>query len=159
MTAATVAAGLLMLVGLVGIVIPVLPGLFLIWGGVLIWALETQGGAWWTFGIATALLAAGLLLEYALPGRRMRRAGVRTSTLVVGVLVAIVAAFLIPVVGFLLGFPVGIYLVERSRKGTHEQAWAATKHALRAVGLNLLIELVTGLLIIATWLVSVLWLV
>lgn len=159
MTAATVAAGLLMLVGLVGIVIPVLPGLFLIWGGVLVWALETQGGAWWTFGIATALLAAGLLLEYALPGRRMRRAGVRTSTLVVGVLVAIVAAFLIPVVGFLLGFPVGIYLVERSRKGTHEQAWAATKHALRAVGLNLLIELVTGLLIIATWLVSVLWLV
>jgi uncharacterized protein YqgC (DUF456 family) len=159
MTAATVAAGLLMLVGLVGIVIPVLPGLFLIWGGVLIWALETQGGAWWTFGIATALLAAGLLLEYALPGRRMRRAGVRTSTLVVGVLVAIVAAFLIPVVGFLLGFPVGIYLVERSRKGSHEQAWAATKHALRAVGLNLLIELVTGLLIIATWLVSVLWLV
>jgi len=159
MTAATVAAGLLMLVGLVGIVIPVLPGLFLIWGGVLVWALETQDGAWWTFGIATVLLAAGLLLEYALPGRRMRRAGVRTSTLVVGVLVAIVAAFLIPVVGFLIGFPVGIYLVERSRRGTHEQAWAAMKHALRAVGLNILIELVTGVLIIATWLASVLWFV
>lgn len=159
MTAATIAAGLLMLVGLVGIVIPVLPGLLLIWGGVLIWALETQDSAWWTFGIATVVLAAGLLLEYALPGRRMRRAGVRTSTLVVGVLVAIVAAFVIPVVGALAGFPLGIYLVERSRRGTHEQAWAATRHALRAVGLNILIELVTGLLIIAIWLASVIWFV
>jgi uncharacterized protein len=159
MTAATIVAGLLMLVGLIGIVIPVLPGLPLIWAGVLLWALETQDSAWWTFGICTVVLAAGILLQYALPGKRMRAAGVRTSTLVVGVLVAIVAAFVIPVVGALAGFPLGIYLVELSRRGGHPQAWAATKQALRAVGYNILIELMAGLLIIAIWLASVLWLV
>lgn len=157
MTVIAVVAGLVMLVGLIGIVIPVLPGLFLVWAGILLWTIETQGGAWWVFGIATALTAACLILEYTIPGKRMRKAGVRTSTLLAGLAVAVVGFFAIPVVGALIGFPLGIYLVERVRRGGHAQAWSATKHALKAVGLNILIELATALLIIGTWLVSVIW--
>jgi uncharacterized protein YqgC (DUF456 family) len=157
MTVITVVAGLLMLAGLIGIVIPVLPGLLLVWGGVLLWAIETQGGAWWVLGIATVLSAACLLLEYTIPGKRMRRAGVRTSTLLAGLGLAVVGFFVIPGVGALLGFPLGIYLIERSRRGGHPQAWTATKHALKAVGLNIVIELTTGLLIVGIWVASLIW--
>lgn len=157
MTGITVVAGLIMLVGLVGIVIPVLPGLLLVWGGVLLWTIEVQGGAWWIFGIATVLTAACLLLEYTIPGKRMRRAGVRTSTLLAGLGLAVVGFFVIPAVGALLGFPLGIYLIERARRGGHAQAWTATKHALKAVGLNILIELTTGLLIVGIWVASLIW--
>lgn len=142
----------LMLVGLIGVVIPVLPGLLLIVAGVVVWAFELQTtAAWWVMGIAVGLYAACLLLEFLIPGRRMRRAGVKTSTLIVGVLVAIPCAILIPVVGAFIGFPLGIYLVERARRGTHTQAWSATKHAVKAVGLNILIELLTGILVIGLW--------
>lgn len=148
----------LMVVGLVGIVVPVLPGLVLIVLGIVVWAFEVQGaGAWWVMGISLALFAACMVLEFVIPGRRMRRAGVKTSTLIIGVLVAIPSAIIIPVVGAFIGFPLGIFLVELSRRGGRAQAWAATKHALKAVGLNMLIEFVTAIIIIGVWLAGVLF--
>ncbi|HLS45949.1 MAG TPA: DUF456 domain-containing protein [Ornithinicoccus sp.] len=148
----------LMVVGLVGIVVPVLPGLVLIVLGIVVWAFEVQGaGGWWVMGVSLALFAACMVLEFVIPGRRMRRAGVKTSTLIIGVLVAIPSAIIIPVVGAFIGFPLGIFLVELSRRGGRAQAWAATKHALKAVGLNMLIEFVTAIIIIGVWLAGVLF--
>lgn len=156
MSVIDVVAGLLVLVGLVGIVVPVIPGLFIVWVGVVLWVFETQTtAAWWVLGIATALFVAGMVLQYAVPGRRMRRAGVRTSTLVLGVVVGVVCAVLIPVVGFLVGFPLGIYLVERGRRGGHPQAWAALRQALRAVATTIGIELLTAVTIIGVWALAV----
>lgn len=146
-----------MLAGLVGVVVPVLPGLLLIWVGVLLWALtEDAGAAWWVLGIVTLLYAVGVVVEYLIPGQRMRRAGVRTSTLVLAVISAVVLGILIPVIGALVGFPLGIYVVLRLRRGSHAEALQATGLALRAIGLNIFIELITALLMIATWLLA-LW--
>lgn len=150
-------SGALVLVGLVGIVIPVLPGLVLVVAGVLLWATEQQSAFGWTvLGVAVALAAAGMVVEYLVPGRRMRAAGVRTSTLLVGGALAVVGFFVVPVVGLVLGFVLGIYLAERARRGGHAGAWAATKQALRAVVLSMGIELATGALIAAVWVVAVL---
>jgi uncharacterized protein YqgC (DUF456 family) len=152
MSAIVVISGLFMVVGLIGVVLPVLPGLLLVWVGVLLWTLaEDAKAAWWVLGVVTALYAVGVVVEYLVPGQRMRRAGVRTGTLVLAVLLAIVLGILIPVVGALLGFPLGIYLLQRVRRGSHEEAVRATGHALRAIGLNILIELCTALLMITTW--------
>lgn len=149
---------LMFVIGLLGIVIPVLPGLILILVGVFVWSLELGSGVgWWIFGISAALFVACAVLEYVIPGKRMKAAGVRTSTLVAGVLVAIPFAFLIPVVGIFVGFPLGIFLVELSRRGGTAQAWHATKHALKAVGLNILIELTTAMLIIGLWVAAVIF--
>lgn len=157
-TVSIVLAVVLMGAGLVGIVIPVLPGLLLVWAGVLVWAvLEQSVAGWAVLGAGTAVALLGVALEYLVPGRRMRRAGVRTSSLVAGVVVAVLAALVVPIAGALLGFPAGIYLAERARRGTHGEAWAATVHALRAVGLNILIELMTALLVIGLWVVALIW--
>ena len=68
-------------------------------------------------------------MKYAVPGRRLK-AAVPTSTLVVGGLVAIVGFFVIPVVGMLVGFPIGIYVAERVRVGA-AGAWPSTRAALQ----------------------------
>ena len=82
---ATTLAGLIMLIGLAGVVVPFLPGLALVWGGVLLWALLRQDAVGWaTLAIATALLAAGTIAKYLLPGRRLREAGVPWSSLFLG---------------------------------------------------------------------------
>jgi len=151
-----VAVGLIMMVGLIGIVIPLLPGLLLVWAAVLFWALSTQTPAGWTvFGFATALAACGFLLQYLLPGRRLAKAGVSTSSTVAGAVLGIVGFFAIPVVGVFVGFPLGIYLAERIKQGSHQAAWPSTKQALKAIGLSVGIELLTGLAIVATWLIGV----
>lgn len=148
--------GLVMLVGLIGIVVPLLPGLWLVWGAVLIWALQTQTPAGWVvLGVATALALAGFLLQYLLPGRRMARAGVTTSSTMAGVGLGVVGFFVIPVVGAFLGFALGVYLVERLKLGTHVAAWGSTVHALKAIGLSIGIELLAGLAIATTWVIGV----
>ena len=148
--------GLGIVVGLVGIVVPVLPGLVLIWGSVTIWAIVERGTiAWIALAIATLVAVASQILKYVIPGRRLRDAGVARRGIFVGTVLGIVGFFLVPVVGLFLGFVAGIYLVEQMRLRNHSSAWQSTLHALRAVGLSILIELLAGLLITTTWLIAV----
>ena len=152
----SVVVGLIILVGLIGIVVPLLPGLLLVWAAVLVWASEAQTPAGWVvLGIATALALTGSLLQYLLPGRRMAKAGVTTSSTVVGVALGVVGFFVIPVLGAFLGFVLGVYLAERIKLGNHAAAWPSTKHALKAIGLSVGIELLTGLAIATTWVIGV----
>ena len=60
---------------------------------------------------------------------------------------------MIPVVGFFVGFPLGVYLEELLRRqGGHEPAWRSTREALRAMGLSILIELSAAVLAAGAWL-------
>jgi hypothetical protein len=152
----TLVVGLIMLVGLVGIVIPLLPGLLLVWAAVLVWACNVQTTAGWVvFGVATALALSGVLLQYLVPGRRMAKAGVPMSSTLAGAVLGLVGLFLVPGFGAFLGFPLGIYLAELVRLHTHAAAWPSTKHALKAIGLSMGIELLTGLAIATTWMIGV----
>ncbi|HKJ12114.1 MAG TPA: DUF456 domain-containing protein [Ornithinimicrobium sp.] len=158
MTAIAVISALLMLVGIVGIVVPVLPGLFFVWLGVLLWSVsETSATGWAVLSAVTVVGAAGIVLQYLIPGQRMRAAGVKTSTMVAGVVVAILCGIAVPVVGAVVGFPLGIYAVQRVRRHEHQAAWRSTVSALRAIGLNILIELATALVIVAIWVAALTW--
>lgn len=153
----TVIAGLLIVVGIAGLVIPVLPGLALTVAGVLVWALERGDGTGWTvFGICLGVAALGWVTQYAIPSKRMKAAGVPTRTLLVGALCAVVGFFVIPVLGLFVGFVLGVYLMERLRMSDGAAAWAQTKVALKGVLLSIGIELCAALIVAATWVVGLL---
>lgn len=136
------------LVGITGTVIPVLPGLLLTWAGVLVWAILTGSAtAWVFFGIATAVYAAGIALELLVPGKKMRAAGVTWTTQAVGLIGAVIGAFTIPVVGFFVGFPLAVFLLELSKVRDPARAWPLTVEAIKGMGLNMLVELCTACLI------------
>jgi len=78
------------------------------------------------------------------------------SSLVAGLAVGAVGFFVIPVVGFFAGFPLGVYLAERARLTQHGSAWESTLEALRAIGLSILIELSATVLAAGVWLAVVL---
>jgi uncharacterized protein len=150
-----VIVGLVVVVGLVGIIVPVLPGLLLVWAAVAVWCTERQDATGWiVLAVVTALALAGGALKYLLPGRRMRTQGVPTLTMVAGGTLGLVGFFVVPVVGLFLGFVLGVYLAERRRLHQHDAAWASTIVALKAAGWSMVIELLTGLLIAATWLTA-----
>ena len=147
--------GLLIAVGVVGVLVPVLPGTALVAVAVLVWAIHGGTGGYWVFGlVALGLLVLGTVVKYAVPGRRLKQSGIPARTQLLGALVGIVGFFLIPVVGVLIGFVLGIYLAERARLGA-AGAWPSTKQAMRAVGLSILIELAAAILAALTWLVGV----
>ncbi|MDP2774557.1 MAG: DUF456 domain-containing protein [Nocardioides sp.] len=155
MSLTEVLVAVLIAVGLAGILVPVLPGSTLIFGGVLLWALDLGGStAWGVLALVTALLVVGGVVKYAVPGKRLKTAGIPASTQWAGAGLAIVGFFVIPVLGIFAGFVLGIYLAEHRRVGP-AQAWPSTKHALKAVGLSILIELVAGVLAAGTWVAGV----
>ena len=154
MTASEILVALAIAVGVAGVLVPVLPGLLLVLLAIGAWAVQVGGAtAWAVFAVAAAFLAAGTVLKYAVPGRRMRAGGVPRTTLLTGAALAVVGFFVVPVVGLLLGFVAGVYLAEHRRVGGR-QAWPSTRAALAAVGLSILIELAAALLAAATWAVG-----
>lgn len=141
-------------VGLLGTVVPVLPGALLVAGAITLWAVDVGGtAAWVTCGSALALLAGGALLKYLVPGRRLSEAGVPARTLWTGAGLGAVGFFVVPVVGLFLGFVLGVWLAERQRLG--DAAGPSTVAALRAVGLSIAIELVASLLAAGVWVAGV----
>ncbi|MGH3329818.1 MAG: DUF456 domain-containing protein [Nocardioidaceae bacterium] len=144
--------GIAIAVGLVGIVLPVLPGSILILGAILAWTVEDGSHtAWVVFAVATALLVAGSVVKYVVPSRGLRSNGVPNRSLLMGSVLGIVGFFVIPVVGLFVGFVAGVYLSEHQRVGPL-LAWPSTKAALKAVGLSILIELAAALLASSVWL-------
>jgi uncharacterized protein len=152
-------AGLAIAVGVVGVVVPVVPGLLLSWAGVLLWAILGEGDSavrWLVFGVATAVALLGALIKYMVPGRRLKQAGVPNSALVAGGVLGVIGFFVVPVVGLPVGFVLGIYLVERARLGAG-RAWPSTKQALTAAGLAMLIEFTSALAVAVIWVFGLLW--
>jgi uncharacterized protein YqgC (DUF456 family) len=152
MDVTTVLAAVLVAAGIVGIVLPVLPGLVLVVAGVGVWAVARGDVvAWSVLGIVVAIVLVGSVVKYLVPGRRLRDAGVPGRTIAAGAVLGVVGFFVIPVVGLFIGFVLGVYLAELARLGRHEAAWPSTRRALAAVGWSLVIEMATGLLAAAVW--------
>lgn len=148
--------GLAMLVGLVGTVLPFLPGLPIIWGAGLVWVLSSSGLArWLVLAVLTVLLVAGTVAHYALPARSLGGRAPR-STLLLGLVGAVLGLFLVPVVGFPLGGVVGVFLAESRRTGSGREAWESTRRVLVAFGIGMLVEVGAGVLMVLTWVVAAL---
>ncbi len=149
--------GLAVAVGLVGVVVQVLPGAFLVGGAVLAWGLIERGTAGWTVAaLAVLVTAAGQVVKYLVAGRYLQRGGVPGSTLLWGGLGGFVGFFVIPVVGVFVGFVAAVYLAERIRVRRHREAWASTWRATKASGLTIVIELAAALLVATAWVVALL---
>lgn len=147
---------IVMLVGLVGVVVPVFPGLVLVAGAGLVWALQRGGvTAWVVFAVMALVGVAGITLASVLPARRAAAGGAPGWVVAAGAAGLVVGFFLIPVVGALIGFPVGVFLAELVRQRHLGSAWRATWEALKGVGLGIALQLAAGVVMIAVWALAV----
>lgn len=146
---------LVMLVGLAGIVVPVLPGLGLINAAVLGWALlERSVYGWVALALCLLLWGTAFLLQYLIPGKRLVDAGVPTWVTVVAGLAGVVGFFVIPVLGLPLFFVGAVYLLQSLRARHLGRSVGSTWQAVVAVGISQLIELTGGMLCVATYVLA-----
>lgn len=152
MELATTLAGIGILLGLVGIVLPLWPGLILVLASVLGWALvASRPLAWGVLAACAAIACLGWALQYLIPGRGLKRAGVPNRTLLAGAVVGVVGIVVVPGIGLLLGFVAGVILAELARQRSFAAAWPSARRALIAAATSFGIELVAGMLIAMTW--------
>ncbi|WP_105969946.1 DUF456 domain-containing protein [Streptomyces geranii] len=150
--------GLVMLFGLCGVLLPGVPGSWLVWAAVLWWALkDPRAVSWWVLVGATVVLFLSQVVRWQLPPRRLRASGATPRMAVYVGTGSLLGFCLLPVVGAIPGFVGGVYLYERLRLGRHREAVAAVRTVMRAGGTSVLVELFTCLLIAGAWLGATLW--
>jgi hypothetical protein len=149
--------GVAVALGLCGVLVPGVPGSWLVWAAVLWWALTDPRPLTWAVLMgAGAVLLLSLAVRTALPPRRLRRSGATPRMGVYAGAGAFLGFVLLPVLGALPGFVAGIYLHERLRLGAHGEAMAAVRTTMRSGGSSVLTELFACLLIAGAWLGAVL---
>jgi uncharacterized protein YqgC (DUF456 family) len=88
-------AVVLIVVGLAGTVLPALPGIPLIFGGVLLaaWAEDFQRIGGWTLAILAVLAAVGILIDYVAAAASAKRAGASRHGIIGAALGTIIGIF------------------------------------------------------------------
>lgn len=145
-----------MLLGLIGILIPFLPGLALIVISAIAWASAdgSDPGEWLVVAAVAVICLGAILASSVIPARRAAGAGAPRGVLVAGVLGLIVGAIVIPVVGALIGWPAGIFVAEWARTRRFGFAWNTTRATLVGLGLGIAIQFGAGVAAVSIWAIA-----
>ncbi len=146
-----------LLVGLLGLIIPVFPGLTVMWLGTLVYAIlenaagNMTGWDWTLFGIITVLMIAGNILDNLIIAYKMRDKYVPWSSILFAFAAGIVASiFFTPLIG-LVAAPLGLYLAENRRLKNNEAALQSTKAYMIGWGWAFGARFLIGLMMTGLW--------
>ncbi len=144
-----------MLVGLIGLVIPVYPGLNIIWIAALIYAIVDgfSWPAWLYFSIITIFMLIGNLADNYFIGARARRTGASWLAIGIGYAAGIAGTFIIPIIGGIVFSILGVLVVEMIRKKDWKIAWLTTKEMALGFGWAVVVRLGIGAIMISIWLI------
>jgi hypothetical protein len=146
--------GLAVAVGVVGTLLPVVPGLGLIWTATIVYGLVEGFGAvgWIATVVSSGLLVSGTVIAVRVPQRAAAAGGIGFRGQLLAFGLAAVGFFVIPVVGAAAGFVLGVYLVARRLPG---DPWSTTTHTVRALLAAAALQFVIGVGMALTWLIWV----
>jgi uncharacterized protein YqgC (DUF456 family) len=146
---------ILLVVGMIGTFLPVLPGLLLSLAGVLIYKFGTDAPLSmvyvWIFVFLTAL---SVVLNYVIPARTNRKYGGTRWGSVGSVVGTIIGLLFIPIpFGFLIGMFLGVFIGELLHDASDKKkAWNSTKGAfigfLYGTGFNFIVGLAMFLVVL-----------
>jgi len=146
---------IVMLVGWFGLIIPVYPGLTIIWLAAVVFAV-IQGVAWpgWLFLVLlTLLMIAGNLADNILIGARAKQTGASWGSILVGYLAGIAGTFLLPAVGGVLFTILGVFLMEMLRRKDWRLSWQVTRAMAFGIGWAVLVRMLLGGLMVILWII------
>ena len=146
-----------LLFGLAGLLVPVFPGLTVMWLATLAYALvenatdKMTGWDWTLFAFITVLMLVGNILDNLIIARRMRDRYVPWRSILLAFAAGIiVSVFFTPLIG-LIASPVGLFLAEYWRLRDRKEALASTKAWLVGWGWSFAARFSIGILITGLW--------
>ena len=147
----------ILLVGLVGLIVPVFPGLTVMWLATLVYAIIQAsrglmtGWEWFAFAIITLLMIGGNIVDNLIIARKMRDQYIPWSSILIAFAAGIVASlFFTPIIG-LAAAPLGLFLAELRRLKERDAAIASTKAYMIGWGWAFGARFIIGLFITGIW--------
>lgn len=141
------------IVGLIGALLPIIPGVIIIWFASLFYAAVLVGfGTFspWVFVLITLIAMVAGTSDIWLAALGAKTTGASWRTLLVGLVGAIAGTFLlpIPIFGTIIGYAAGIILAEYMRFKEWRPAIRTALGGVVGWGISSVVELVGGLAII-----------
>jgi hypothetical protein len=148
-----VLAGLVMLIGLAGIVLPILPGLVLVWAVALGYGLLVGWGSSgpWLFALITLLGLIGTGAELWVTGAGGKVAGASAWSIAAGIALGLIGLVFFSPIGAVVGLVAGTLGVEYLRLKDWRKAVNAAAGTAAGCGVSYVVKLALGVTMIAAW--------
>lgn len=147
-----------LLVGWLGVLIPVFPGLLIMWLGTLFYALvENSLGLmswvdWVLFGVITFLMLLGNVIDNIIIARKMRGRAIPWTSIALAFAAGLIGSlFLTPLVGLFIA-PLTLFGVETFRLHSRKLGFASARAYMVAWGWSFAAVFAVGFLMILFWL-------
>ena len=153
-----VARGIAIVMMAVGLlVIPILPGLVIIWVSALGYGIAVGFGVlgWVMFALITVLMLAGSILDNLLMGAQAHKEGAPWWVVLIALASAIIGSFVIPIpiVGGILAALLVLFLIEMIRLKNARKALASMRGMLVGCGWAAVFRVIIGSVMIGLWLI------
>jgi len=146
-------AQIFMLVGLFGLIIPVFPGIVIIWLAALGYGIasgfSTVGIV--IFAILTLLMIGGTLVDNVLMGVGARKGGASWLTIGIALAAGVIGTFVFPPFGGIIAAPAAVLLLEFNRLRDWQKAWEALRGLARGWGLSFIVRFGIGAVMMVLW--------
>jgi uncharacterized protein YqgC (DUF456 family) len=144
-------------IGLAGLIVPVFPGLTIMWLATLVYAIvqsmadKMTGWDWFLFVVITLLMIGGNIVDNLIIAAKMRDQFIPWSSILIAFAAGIVVSiFLTPLVG-LIAAPLGLFLAELNRLKSRDEAIKSTKAYMVGWGWAFGARFIIGITMIGSW--------
>jgi uncharacterized protein YqgC (DUF456 family) len=150
-----------MLIGLFGLIIPIFPGLTVMWLAAVIYAIGIAAGSqitslgWTVLVLLTILVIVGNIVDNIIITKKVRDKGTSWLSIGIGFMAGLVVSlFFTPLAG-LVAAPLGLFLAELYRLRDRGLAFESTKAWMIGFGWAFVTRFIIGTVMIVLWLVWV----
>ncbi len=142
-----------MILGLGGLVIPVFPGITIIWALGLVYGIFSRfesGGGWW-FALLTVLAVAGWLSDNLLMSAKARQSGARWSSIALALAAGVIFSLILtPLVG-IVGCLAALFAAEYAYRRNTDETLVVVRDMLIGWGWAFVARFGLGALMIIAW--------
>lgn len=144
-----------MLFGLLGLIIPIFPGLVVIWLASLGYGIAVGFDVlgWVMFAIITVLMIIGSLIDNILMGTKAHKSGASWLSILAALIFGIAGTFVVPVLGSIIAALLALFIAEWIRRKNHQEAWKAALGMMTGYGMAFAIRFIMGLVMIGLWMI------
>lgn len=150
------ATGTIMLISLFGLIVPIYPGLTVIWVASLLYGILVGFKAlgwvsWLIFGILTVLMIFGNVIDNVITAKKSYDSGASGWSVAIGIVAGVIGSIFWTPIGGLIVAPAALFLAEYRRLRDKQKAFEATKAWMIGLGWAFFIRFLTGSAMIGLW--------
>ena len=144
-----------MLFGLAGLVIPVVPGLVIIWVAALGYGIASGFGTlgWIMFIIMTLLMIGGSVIDNVLMGTQARQSGASWVSIAAALVFGLAGNFVLPVIGGLIAALLALFIAEWIRRKNWRESLKSVGGMAWGCGWAVVVRFIMGTAMIGLWMI------